>query len=103
MTFDGIELGFLVCSNNDTIDGKFEVFLLCSWLGRVLGLYPSTNGGSEIGLRDEIYLETILCSVDGLLLGTCDSTVIVPLEGLIDGSVVGNYLCLCCCRGYVHM
>ena len=64
--------------------------------------------------------------MDGLLLRTCNSTVLVPLEGLIDGLwlviidvcvlVEGVYtyktghfgnkilcLCLCCFRGYVNI
>ena len=103
MIYDGIEIELWECSNDGTIDGKFEVFLLGACIRWLLRLGIGTNEVSEISLRDEIYIETILGVLDGILLGTCDVTVLRSLEGLIDGALVSNDLCLCCCRGYVHM
>ena len=36
-------------------------------------------------------LGTILGSLDGLTFGTCDGTVLVSLEGFINGDVVGKF------------
>ena len=61
------------------------------------------NEGSELGFWDGRVLGTILGAVDGLPIGSCYGRVLGSLEGFIDGAVVGKCLCLCHCRGYVHM
>ena len=48
-------------------------------------------------------LGTIIGTVDGIPIGTCDGRVLGYLECFIDGAVVGKCLCLCHFRGYVHM
>ena len=103
VTCDGIELWLSKCSNDWTIDGNFEGFLLGAWIGWVVGLELGKNGGSELGLWDGRLIGTILGAMDGLSLGICDGTLIGYLEGFIYGSMVVKCLCFFCCRGYVHM
>ena len=77
--------------------------MLSAWLGWVVRLDLGKIGGSELGFWYGRLIGTIIGAVERLPLGTCDGTVIRSLEGFIDGAVICKYLCLCCCRGYVHM
>ena len=78
-------------------------FFLGAWVVLVVGSELGKNGGSELGFWYGRVLGTILSAVYVLPIGTCNGRVLGYLEGFIYGSVVGKCLCLCCCRGYVHM
>ena len=90
VTWDGIELGLSEFSNDGTIDGNFN-FLLYAWLGWLVWLKLGTNDGYKLVFWGGRVLVTINGAVNRLPLGTCDSTVLGCLEGIIYGAVVGKF------------
>ena len=91
MTCNGIDIELSEHSNDGTIYGNFEGFLLGDWLGWLVGLELCTNGRYEPGFWYGRAIDTILGDMDGIPLGTCDGTLIGSLEGLINGTVAGKF------------
>ena len=49
VTCNSIEIVLSECSNERTIYDKFDIFLIGSWLGWLVGIKLGKYGGSELG------------------------------------------------------